>query len=1285
MGKLLINEYGSIEFPTLILATRSGNKLGEISTIEEESFVCKKNFKGASEISFNVYRELDSQRCLLWDSLTDSKLIWFKEIDQWYIISVQVDESDSVVKSVLGTSLGESELSNIKLFDVEINTEKDIERDDYVRATVFYNEDYPEISLLHRIGEKCPHYNITHVDISLRNIQRQFAFNNITIAQAHEEIEEEIGCLFDYSVSSEGAKIMREIRVYDLMNYCEDCGERFEGDGICPKCDGSNVTLGYGVDTGVFISSENIASSLSRVSNADEQKNCFKLYAGDDLMTATVRNCLPSGDGYLWYFTDSIVSDMSDELATKIREFNSLYDSYKTEHSFSVDSANYNSLVDIYQNDESPFPKIYSPEEEAEEPCIITNNFSQVIAAYYSAIGFRTYLNSSMMPSYSPEETTASQEMNKLLSNLDTVAISNLSNSTSSATVGNAIKSSSQMYVNSSKYSVSVDTSSWDKNTLTWTGYITLTSWNDDSDTKKSGLISVNITSDYRTYVEQVLHKKISNEETDEYDISTLFELEDADFSNQLKKYSLSCLTSFYNCCQTCIDVLIEQGCGNADSELYESIYKVWYTKLKYIQYEIDKRTNEIEILSNGLEKDLSNIISSVHNTLNFQSYIGEDLWKEFCIYRREDSYENTNYISDGLTDAELVENANAFILSAEKEIIKAANLKYTISASVHNLMLIPEFQELMDSFEPGNWIRVFIDDSVHKLRLLSYEINFDAIENLYVEFSEVEKIQNGATDIQSILKKASDISSSYSYVAKQAANGEDANKKVTDWIDLGLATTNAKIISNADNQDWTLDRHGLLMRYYDDLTDQYSDVQLRLVNSSIAFTDDDWETVKAIFGKSIGADGETIWGIIAQHLIGKIIAGNKLIIQSEKLSGDVAEFIVDGDGARLNNAIFNVSAQESGTQITLNPYSGIAIGKAPLYNDDYSIIEENAKLWVDTNGNIRIKINSTDLEEVEIGGTNLIRNSSNLIYDDYYFDVSSETSNSVEAYVLDSPFAKEEECARFLISNIENKFIFHDILSDEQEYTLSFWIKLEENDTSTNSMNSLTVLDKEFQVTNEWTRYCYTFLNNTETNLSFSFSNTGIYFIYHPKLEKGCLATDWTPHPDDLNDGIKNVEKIIEDKYLTVLADSEKLISSALATYVKESDYETYKESVESSFAQTAEEIDLKFERIESLESRQEDIAGNLAEFYKYFKFNSDGLEISSGNSTITLCLDNEKGIIFKNNGIQFGWWDGNDFHTGNIVVELNERAQFGNFAFIPRNDGSLMFNKVSEEYIIN
>lgn len=85
------------------------------------------------------------------------------------------------------------------------------------------------------------------------------------------------------------------------------------------------------------------------------------------------------------------------------------------------------------------------------------------------------------------------------------------------------------------------------------------------------------------------------------------------------------------------------------------------------------------------------------------------------------------------------------------------------------------------------------------------------------------------------------------------------------------------------------------------------------------------------------------------------------------------------------------------------------------------------------------------------------------------------------------------------------------------------------------------------------------------------------------------------------------------------------------------------------------------------------------MTTFSKYIKFTGEtAITIGSGDNAVTLEIDNDTGIVFKKNGVEFGSWDGVDFYTGNIVVRVDERAQFGNFAFVPRSDGSLMFLKV-------
>ena len=160
--------------------------------------------------------------------------------------------------------------------------------------------------------------------------------------------------------------------------------------------------------------------------------------------------------------------------------------------------------------------------------------------------------------------------------------------------------------------------------------------------------------------------------------------------------------------------------------------------------------------------------------------------------------------------------------------------------------------------------------------------------------------------------------------------------------------------------------------------------------------------------------------------------------------------------------------------------------------------------------------------------------------------------------------------------------------------------------------------------------------------------------------------------------EGITELPQVIETQVTAAIQTCESIIFSALESYVQTGDFESFKQTVSSEFSIMAEQIGMKF--TESREYTQEvdgDLQKTVETLAKYFDFNIDGLTIRAGENAMSLKLDN--GLIsFQKNGQQFGWWDGVDFHTGNIVIDVTERAQFGNYAFVPRSNGSLSFLKV-------
>lgn len=155
-------------------------------------------------------------------------------------------------------------------------------------------------------------------------------------------------------------------------------------------------------------------------------------------------------------------------------------------------------------------------------------------------------------------------------------------------------------------------------------------------------------------------------------------------------------------------------------------------------------------------------------------------------------------------------------------------------------------------------------------------------------------------------------------------------------------------------------------------------------------------------------------------------------------------------------------------------------------------------------------------------------------------------------------------------------------------------------------------------------------------------------------------------------------VEQSLITRITSAIQTSEAIILEAMEQYVRTSNLEEYQQTVSSQMQILAEEISLRFTEATT---QITDVSGDLQQMVelleKHFDFSLDGLTIRAGANAMQLTLDNDL-ILFKRNGQQFGWWDGVDFHTGNIVIDVNERAQFGNYAMVPRNNGSTSWLKV-------
>lgn len=872
---------GVVQDYTIVLSSRSKKHLGQLTGLSNINY--NHNLNSADEMSFslNKYKMLDinnntgllsndiyiKMKQDLWEQVVDLKLIWVKELDEYFEIKVKTTDSKDVTKIITATSLCEAELSQILLDNVEINTEADISRDDY-EVTTFFNENNHNASLLHRVFEKAPQYTIKYVDESLKNLQRSFSItDNYIYNYLIGECSEQFNCLFQFDSSD------RSVSVYDLYTTCEDCGYRDDYYDICPKC-GSKHLRYFGKDTTIYVDKTNLTDSISLESNVDNIKNCFKLVAGDDLMSATVRMLNQNGSDYIYYFSESQRKDMPEELVERLDSYDKLYKSY-------------------------------------------TGEYQELVSDIYDLTDQILYLESGKMPTIENAEVTASTEVKKLTAeNLSPLGLSSVTESTSLATVNSALKNYAKVYVKTGYVKLEInDGATFEYTGLnnedgwtygTWTGSFKVTNYSDEDDVINSETLTITVYDNYQDFVEQKILKSMS--EDDKYgSVFDVLGIEDIDeFKDALSLYCKNRLVSFYDAIQGALDVLIQMDQASEGADLYEALYLPYYEKLQACQEALDNIQGEIDSVQNDLD-EAENRRHEIQEELDFKKYLGE-YFGIFCSYKREQKYSNSNYISDGLSNAELIKNANDFIEVATKELYKSGEKQWTLSSTLFNLLALPEFEPIIDYFELGNWIRLRVDGELFRLRLLSCSVNFDSIESLSVEFSNVSKIKDIRYEAQQVIQSAKVMSTSYSYVSKQAEKGSVAQSSIENWKQDGLDSGYIQIKNN-NNEEVIYDKHGILCRAFDDITGTYDPKQSKLTHNTFAFTDNGWKSVKQIIGnhsyKAYNPETNQVesyegYGMTADFLSSSYISG-KTIVGGEIYSDNYKKTDNGIDGTYMN------------------------------------------------------------------------------------------------------------------------------------------------------------------------------------------------------------------------------------------------------------------------------------------------------------------------------------------------------------------------------------------------
>lgn len=313
-----------------------------------------------------------------------------------------------------------------------------------------------------------------------------------------------------------------------------------------------------------------------------------------------------------------------------------------------------------------------------------------------------------------------------------------------------------------------------------------------------------------------------------------------------------------------------------------------------------------------------------LRNQFDIKKYFHDNLYNELLSFIREDVYQNENYTSDGLTNAQLITQAKELNAKAQQELSKACEAQYTITAPISAIVAQTEFEyqgvtvnDDYSGFVINNYVRVRIDDEVYKMRIASIDFSFPITDKIDVTFSNVTNCKTNTTmNLKEILDSASNMATSYSYVATQAEKGEVANlqfdKLKNEGLDAGLMA-----VKGGRDQDVVIDNHGILVRKKIQETGDYSPYQMKIINRNLVLTTNDWKDASMAIGlgtHTIDGKKKLVYGIWADVLVGNLTCTKELQVTNDK--GTV---LIDENGIKVEDGYLNIANDKYSVEIDPN------------------------------------------------------------------------------------------------------------------------------------------------------------------------------------------------------------------------------------------------------------------------------------------------------------------------------------------------------------------------------
>lgn len=412
-------------------------------------------------------------------------------------------------------------------------------------------------------------------------------------------------------------------------------------------------------------------------------------------------------------------------------------------------------------------------------------------------------------------------------------------------------------------------------------------------------------------------------------------------------------------------------------------------------------------------------------------------------------------------------------------------------------------------------------------------------------------------------------------------------------------------------------------------------------------------------------------------------------------------------DGKGIKSTSVTYQAWNNGTT---HPPSNSGWGTTPP-----KTTADNPYLWTrtvitysDNTQSTSYSVGSTP-EGIVVGGRNLLRNTAFKDVEkkeDVYVDNKyTKFSNNTLKLICDNTSGTSHKYT--VVGSLKSTWDLADVLG--QDITISMWIYIEAvGQLDGYEFRILFTHNGKYQWFNPnrsypvcvpsaselkvgWNYIYATFRvaeDSTEVNFNFTCNSypgkKSICWISSPKAEFGNKPTAWTPAPEDVDEAI-NTERT--ERQSAIETKANEITSKVSETYVSNSAFEHYQNTVSTQFTQTKKDFtwsinqsvtDAKNEmsgQIDNVNGRVDGLKQTTDNVNSYMSFDNDALTLGKSDSTFKTQITNQEWAILKDTEKVTYINDKTMYITDG---QFTESLKVGNFGFVPRANGSLDFKKI-------